>query len=249
MKKNMKGGGDPDPVQVQEGVQYLSLGDVVTGAVIDGVGLKVDPESIENLRKFTNNPVAVEQVKDSVLEVTNEIIAPAFSNTIDQLTPKLNQNIDQLKKAAVSVPLSAIPFVPTLIATSNAATAGLDTFTTASTALKDTIENVQDKLESTQNAVVNKVALPIESLENSMAISKPFNGTGGGRILSRIQKSVKNFMGKSKKITHKNTNTKINKKRSMKGGTYNKNKKRVFSQKGGQILSRINESLKIFNRM
>ena len=35
----------------------------------------------------------------------------------------------------------------------------------------------------------------------------------------------------------------------MKGGTYNKNKKRVFSQKGGQILSRINESLKTFNRM
>jgi len=260
----MKGGAAG---QGEEGeVQYLPVGEVLTSGILNGLGIKLDAQSIENYDKLLHNPVALEKMESGLENLTNVVVAPVFDNAITQLTPTLNKNIDQFKKAAVSVPLSVIPLVPTLIAASNAATAGLDTFTAASSALTDSIETVQDEaaklnpinqlnneIESAQNAVVNTVAIPIgkinntairedDRLENTDNIKRQ---RGGARILSRIQKSVKNFMGKSKKITHKNTN----KKRSMKGGTYNKNKKRVFSQKGGQILSRINESLKTFNRM
>ena len=270
MKKNMKGGG---PGQGEEGeVQYLPVGEVLTSGILNGLGIKLDTQSIENYDKLLHNPVALEKMESGLENLTNVVVAPVFDNALNQLTPTLNKNIDQLKKAAVEVPLTVIPGVPTVIAASEALTSGLNTVTAVTTAATDSIQKIEDEaaklnpinkinnqIESAQNAVVNTVAIPIGNINNTALDENsigPINNnqitgkSGGGRILSRIQKSVKNFMGKSKKNTHKNTNKQnTNKKRSMKGGTYNKNKKRVFSQKGGQILSRINESLKIFNRM
>jgi hypothetical protein len=270
MKKNMKGGG---PGQGEEGeVQYLPVGEVLTSGILNGLGIKLDAQSIENYDKLLHNPVALEKMESGLENLTNAVVAPVFDNALNQLTPTLNKNIDQLKKAAVEVPLTVIPGVPTIIAASEALTSGLNTVTAVTTAATDSIQKIEDEaaklnpinqinnqIESAQNAVVNTVAIPIGNINNTSIrdddrlenIDNIKRQRGGARILSRIQKSVKNFMGKSKKITHKNTNTNTNtnKKRSMKGGTYNKNKKRVFSQKGGQILSRINESLKTFNRM
>jgi hypothetical protein len=138
---------------------------------------------------------------------------------------------------------------------------------------------VAEKIQSTENAVAenlqlaqNTITTPIKSAQNAVAenlqsvlntppeenpISGKRNITGGAKILSRIQKSVKQFMGKNNEFTNKEfINKKIidknpektSKNTTMKVG-YNKNQNNIISQKGGQILSRINESLKSFNKM
>jgi hypothetical protein len=267
MKKNMKGGVGPvqvqDNQQVQEGVQYLSVGDLATAAAINTVGLKVDDKSIENLLKFTNNPVAVEKVRDIALKVTNEIAAPVLSSAITQMVEPVNEATNKIKDNVLNIGITSVPIIgPGLEDAQLLLKTGSDVLDVTNKGLNvfsNSIQKIQDEAEKLDpmnqlNNQIESLAIPINNNQvESLAI--PINNNqvsaaaGGGRILSRIQKSVKNFMGKSKKITHKNTNTKINKKRSMKGGTYNKNKKRVFSQKGGQILSRINESLRTFNRM
>jgi prophage DNA circulation protein len=138
---------------------------------------------------------------------------------------------------------------------------------------------VAEKIQSTENAIAenlqlaqNTVAAPIKSAQNAVAENlesvlnippeeKPVLGKGniigGAKILSRIQKSVKQFMGKNnefinkkfinKKIIDKNPE-KTSKNTTMKGG-YNKNENNIISQKGGQILSRIHKSLETFNNI
>jgi hypothetical protein len=253
MKKNMKGGG---PGQGEEGeVQYLPLGEVVVGSLLGGVGLNLDSKSIENYDKLLHDPVALEKMETGLENLTN-IATPILSKTIDQMVEPVSEGIHKVEANVLNGTVSALPLVSEVVnvtkSAASATTAGLDTFTEVTDIAKDNIETFQDEA-----AKLNTVAIPIgkinntairedDRLENTDSIKRQ---RGGARILSRIQKSVKNFMGKSKKNTHKNTHKNTNKKRSMKGGTYNKNNKRVLSQKGGKILSRINESLKIFNRM
>jgi len=268
----MKGGAAG---QGEEGeVQYLPVGEVLTSGILNGLGIKLDTQSIENYDKLLHNPVALEKMESGLENLTNVVVAPVLDNAVNQMAEPVSEGIHKVEANVLNGVVSAIPVVSEVVnvtkSAASAASAGLDTFTEVTDITKDSLETIQDEaaklnpinqinneIESAQNDLVNTVALPIgkinntairedDRLENTDSIKRQ---RGGARILSRIQKSVKNFMGKSKKITHKNTNTKINKKRSMKGGTYNKNKKRVFSQKGGQILSRINESLKTFNRM
>lgn len=253
MKKNMKGGASGQGEE--EGVQYLPVGEVLTSGILNGLGIKLDSKSIEDYNKLLHNPVALKKMESGLQNLTNVVVAPVFTNALNQMVEPLSEGIHKIEENVLNEAVSAIPVVGQGIEMGKYAlgtgAAVLETANQVTNIAKDSVEQIQEAAEKLNpiNKINNQINNQIESLENSIAI--PINNkqiigkAGGARILSRIQKSVKNFIGKSKKITHKNTN----KKGSMKGGSYNKNKKRVLSQKGGQILSRINESLKTFNRM
>ena len=207
MKKNMKGGVGPvqvqDNQQVQEGVQYLSVGDLATAAAINTVGLKVDDKSIENLLKFTNNPVAVEKVRDIALKVTNEIAAPVLSSAITQMVEPVNEATNKIKDNVLNIGITSVPIIgpgledaQLLLKTGSEV---LDVTNKGLNVFSNSIQKIQDEAEKLHP--INQLNNQIESLSIPINNNQVSAAAGGGRILSRIQKSVKNFMGKSKKNT------------------------------------------------
>ena len=104
------------------------------------------------------------------------------------------------------------------------------------------INQLNSQIIDGQNAINNSVIYqPINQLKSSQIVG------GGSKILSRIQKSVQEFTNTNhnQNQIYKNKKTKTMKNyKSMKGGL---NLKLNLKQKGGQILSRINDSIQAFN--
>lgn len=222
----------------------------------------------EDVKKLAN-------VLDPVIQVTSDKIVTAWSAAVK----KMQSNGLKTIVGALPVVGQVIDEVDNINRTINSGLEGINSVTgIVSHEVKkvgDTFEElnpipnasniVSGKLESAQNAVANTVVAPIQNLNNKVesaqnAVSNTIPvleetnnsrlAAGGARILSRIKKSVKNFMDKknaNKKIINKKL-VKTSKNINMKGG-YNKNQNNIISQKGGQILSRIHKSLETFNKM
>jgi hypothetical protein len=265
MKKNIKGGR----------IKNVSIGEVIVSSLINKLGIKLDEKSIENFNNLMNNNVLLEKLKSGLKKFTNEVIVPSANIAVKQMEKPVNDGINKTKAAALNIPVSIIPGISevfnTTKALSNTATAGLNTATAVAKIATNSIEQVNKKITGNintgQNAVAgnlnagqNTAEGQVNAAQNDVPVETAQNAKlrGGGAVISRIKKSVKNFMGKNKESDNKesdnkeSTNKKIKKTSkniTMKGGTYNKNKNNIISQKGGQILSRINESLKTFNNI
>jgi hypothetical protein len=251
-------------------VKYYPLKEVFSGGILNALGIKLDAKSIENYDKLLHNQVALQKIKSGLNNLTNVVVAPVVNNAVSQMEQPISDGIHKSEAALLNAGVSIIPGVSEVVNTtkslSNAATAGLDTFTAVTDIATQGIEQIQEqaaelnpinqinnKIESAQTAVAeninNKVESAAQNINNKVAsaqtaaVQKVLAG-GSAKILSRIRKSVKQFMGKKRTNTAKNV--------IMKGGTYNnsnKNKNSIISQKGGQILSRIHKSLETFNNI
>ena len=259
MKKNIKSGA----------VKYYPIGEVISGSILNALGVKLDPKSIENYDNLLHNPVALEKMKSGLENLTNKVVTPVVNNAVNQMAQPVSEGIHKAEASLLNAGVSVIPLVGDIVNTgkslTNAANAGLETFTAVTDITKSGIEQIQEqaaelnqlnqlnklnefnnKVASAQNVAAKNINNKVASAQNVAAIPKnnSFVGRRGGAILSRIKKSVKQFIGKKRTKTAKNININIKGRYSK-----NKNKKNIISQKGGQILSRINESLKTFNNM
>lgn len=369
-------------------IKYYPIKEVLTSGLLNGLGIKFDSKSIENYDKLLHNPVALKQMETGVENLTNVVVVPVVNNALGQMVEPLSEGIHKVEENVLNEAVSAIPVVGQGIEMGKYAlgtgSAVLETANEVTNIAKDSVEQIQEKaaelnplnqindqIETAQNAVAETVALPIETAQNAAAKTvaipittvnnqvkslntlpvktnnllspeekrkkesqeaiqkeaqekkiesekiekyrllreenekqyeiknkerneqnikqneivnnnyinalkqgqnptssftntlqtvpqdinsqqdnrvKVGNYGGGAKILSRIKKSVKQFMGKNEFVNKKITKTSKNF-NNMKGGTYNKNKNNIISQKGGQILSRINDSLKTFNNI
>lgn len=245
-------------------VKYYPIKEVLNGGILNALGIKLDQKSIENYDKLLHNPVALKQMESGIENLTNVVIAPVVNNAIGQMVEPLSKGIHKIEDNVLNEAVSAIPVVGQGIEMGKYAlgtgSAALETANELTNIAKDSIEQIQEKaaelnplnqinnqIESAQNAVANnikeKISIPIPIPQSNALIQR------GGAILSRIQNSVKDFTSINKNKTAKNV-----KSNNMKGGLNQKKNKSLknliiqksLNQKGGKILSRIQQSIKEF---
>jgi hypothetical protein len=226
---------------------------ILVGNLLHIMGISVN-QTVDELNNILNNEESVKQLKQNISKFVN-IADPLIDTTINKIIQKWN---DSIKKMGQNLSMSIVQVIPILgqvIGEINSIqlifSNFLDIFKSTGDILKNTLNTASDEFAKTLPE--NPINLPQIDMPHQRIV------VGGAKILSRIRKSVKQFMGKkneftnkefiNKKIINKNLTKKSKNINNMKGGTYNKNKNYIISQKGGQILSRINESLKSFNKM
>jgi hypothetical protein len=185
-------------------------------------------EKINEQREIAENAVA-----GQILSAQNTLAAPI---------EKINEQREIAENAVAGQLLSAqntlaAPIEKINEQTELAQNAVAGQLLSAQNTLAAPIEKINKQTELAQNTISKKNSIP-EEINNSN--NKRPKLSGGGAILSRIQKSVKNFMGKKNESINKEF---IDKKKTK------TSKNIIISQKGGQILSRIHKSLETFNNI
>ena len=224
---------------------------VLVGNLLHIMGINVN-QTVDDLNNILNNEKSVEQLKQNISKFVN-IADPLVDETINKIIQKWN---DSIKKMGQNLSMSIIQIIPIL----GQVIGEINSIQLIFSNILDMFKSTGDILKNTLNSASNEFAKtlpqnPIKLPENPIKL--PQNQEGGAKILSRIRRSVKQFMGKKNEFTNKEfinkkiVDKKITKKTkniNMKGG-YNKNKNNIISQKGGQILSRIHKSLETFNNV
>ena len=242
-----------------------SLKELAVFGILNKLGIQVNPKSIKDFHDAMNNPKVINSITKDVGKLTN-IVNPLIQGTTDKIIAAESQAIKQIEQNGLKTIVGAIPVVGQVIdevdnvnRTINSGLKGVNAVTGIVTDVIDDanyafresnpVNKSNSKIIDGQRHIDNSINNSINNSVNYQVNKLNSNQMVGGvrKILSRIQKSVQEFTNTNQnQIQNQNQNQK-NKKtktmknyKSMKGGLN-------LKQKGGQILSRVNNSIKAFN--
>jgi hypothetical protein len=251
----------------------ITLTDLIYYNFFKKFGLSFDQKSLQQYHDAINDPQVLNVIHEDVKKLAN-VIDPVIQVTTDKIVTAWSKAVKQIQANGLKTVVGAIPVVGQVIdevdnvnRTINSGLAGVN-------AVTGIVSNEVQKVEKTFNDLnpINQATAGIQSAQNAVAkrqndiinqnflnlpdynknaaarVSAARVRAGGGAILSRIQKSVKDFTTINKNKTAKNVNF-----NNMKGGLKQKQKslknliiQKSLNQKGGKILSRIQQSIKEF---
>jgi hypothetical protein len=247
----------------------ITLTDLIYYNFFKKFGLSFDQKSLQQYHDAINDPQVLNIIHGDVKKLAN-VIDPVIQVTTDKIVTAWSKAVKQIQANGLKTVVGAIPVVGQVIdevdnvnRTINSGLAGVN-------AVTGIVSNEVQKVEKTFNDLnpINQATAGIQSAQNAVAktqndINQNFLNlpdynknaaarvrAGGGAILSRIQKSVKDFTSINKNKTAKNV-----KSNNMKGGLKQNQKQKSLknliiqkslNQKGGKILSRIQQSIKEF---